>query len=63
MSITTLQDAGDIVPDPSDGISNTHVASDIHLDTLKIRGNVDDQNPAVSACCTLPVTEQPLTAA
>ena len=56
-------DASNTVPDPSHGVSNTHVASDIHLDTLKIRGDADGQNPAVSAPCTLPVTEQPLTAA
>ena len=56
-------DASDIVPDPSHGVSNTHVASDIHLDKLKIRGDPDDQNPVVSTPCTLPVTEQPLTAA
>jgi len=56
-------DANNIVPDPSDGISNTHVASDIHLDKLKIRGDPDGQNPVVSTPCTLPVTQQPLTAA
>ena len=56
-------DASDIVPDPSHGVSNTRVASDIHLDTLKIRGDADGQDPAVSAPRTLPVTEQPLTAA
>jgi len=56
-------DASDVVPDPDDGVSNTHVASDIHLDTSKIRGNVDDQNPGVSAPCALAVAEQPLTAA
>ena len=54
---------GDIIPDPSDGVSNAHLASDIHLDTLKMRGDANDQNPAVSARCTLPVTERPLTAA
>ena len=56
-------DAGDIVPDPSHGVSNTRVASDIHLDMLKICGDTDDQNTVVSTSCTLPVTEQPLTAA
>ena len=58
-----VSNTGDIIPDPSDGVSNAHLVSGIHLDTLKIRGNADDQNPAVSARCTLPVTEQPLTAA
>ena len=56
-------DTNNIVPDPGDGVSNTHATSDIHLDTLKIRGDTDDQNPTVSNSCTLPVTEQLLTAA
>ena len=56
-------DANNIVLDSSDGVSNAHVASDIHLDTLKIRGDADGQNPAVSTSCTLAVTEQSLTAA
>ena len=56
-------DTNNIVPDPSDGVSNTHATSDIHLDTLKIRGDTDDQNPAVSNSCTLAVIEPPFTAA
>ena len=56
-------DANDIVPDPSNGVSNTHIASDIHSDTSKIRGDADGQDSTVSTPCTLAVTEQPLTAA
>ena len=56
-------DSNSIIPDPSDGASNAHVTPDIHLDTLKIRGDANGQNLAVSAPCTLAVAEQPLTAA
>jgi len=47
-----------VIPDVDTDVSNTHpVVSNIRRNTSKSREDTNSQNPAVSALCTMHITE------